>query len=113
MGPLVTYRPPTWPVSIKGVAVDAHGRVLLLKNERQEWELPGGRLASVRLVAARAAPAHRQQGIGVGDELDGIRRESVQRSGLRLARRLRRAGEQFDGNCGHEPFHLLPYWQGH
>jgi 8-oxo-dGTP pyrophosphatase MutT (NUDIX family) len=44
MGPLVTYRPPTWPVSIKGVAVDAHGRVLLLKNERQEWELPGGRL---------------------------------------------------------------------
>src|SRR5260370_25406185 len=44
MGTLVTYRPPTWPVSIKGVAVDAHGRVLLLKNERQEWELPGGRL---------------------------------------------------------------------
>jgi 8-oxo-dGTP pyrophosphatase MutT (NUDIX family) len=40
----VTYRPPTWPVSIKGVAVDAHGRVLLLKNERHEWELPGGRL---------------------------------------------------------------------
>ena len=40
----MTYRPPTWPVSIKGVAVDAHGRVLLLKNERQEWELPGGRL---------------------------------------------------------------------
>jgi 8-oxo-dGTP pyrophosphatase MutT (NUDIX family) len=40
----VTDRPPTWPVSIKGVAVDAHGQVLLLRNERQEWELPGGRL---------------------------------------------------------------------
>ena len=40
----MTYRPPTWPVSVKGVAVDTHGRVLLLKNERQEWELPGGRL---------------------------------------------------------------------
>ncbi|MHB6912761.1 NUDIX hydrolase [Streptomyces sp. DB-54] len=38
------YTPPTWPVSVKGVALDAHGRVLLLKNEREEWELPGGRL---------------------------------------------------------------------
>jgi len=35
--------PPTWPVSVKGVAV-AGGRVALLKNERDEWELPGGRL---------------------------------------------------------------------
>lgn len=34
-----------WAVSVKGVAV-AHGRVLLLKNERDEWELPGGRLES-------------------------------------------------------------------
>lgn len=38
------YTPPLWPVSVKGVAVDTRGRVLLLKNERQEWELPGGRL---------------------------------------------------------------------
>lgn len=35
--------PPTWPVSVKGVAV-AGGRVLLLENERAEWELPGGRI---------------------------------------------------------------------
>jgi len=40
----MTYTPPLWPVSVKGVAVDSHGRVLLLKNEREEWELPGGRL---------------------------------------------------------------------
>lgn len=33
-----------WPVSVKGVAVGSGGRVLLLKNERDEWELPGGRL---------------------------------------------------------------------
>ena len=31
--------------------------------------------ASVRLAAARAARAHREQGIGVGNELDGIRRD--------------------------------------
>ncbi|MFB7329622.1 NUDIX domain-containing protein [Streptomyces sp. NPDC056190] len=40
----MTYTPPLWPVSVKGVALDAERRVLLLKNERDEWELPGGRL---------------------------------------------------------------------
>ena len=33
----------TFPVSVKGVAVQ-DGRVLLLQNERDEWELPGGKL---------------------------------------------------------------------
>jgi 8-oxo-dGTP pyrophosphatase MutT (NUDIX family) len=33
----------TFPVSVKGVLV-RDGRVLLLKNERDEWELPGGKL---------------------------------------------------------------------
>jgi 8-oxo-dGTP pyrophosphatase MutT (NUDIX family) len=32
-----------FPVSVKGVTVQA-GRVLLLENERSEWELPGGKL---------------------------------------------------------------------
>ncbi|GGP88904.1 NUDIX hydrolase [Streptomyces melanogenes] len=40
----MTYTPPLWPVSVKGIALDGQGRVLLLKNERAEWELPGGRL---------------------------------------------------------------------
>jgi 8-oxo-dGTP pyrophosphatase MutT (NUDIX family) len=35
--------PPTFHVSIKGVVVRS-GKVLLLKNERDEWELPGGRI---------------------------------------------------------------------
>jgi len=35
---------PRWPVSVKGVVVDHEDRVLLLRNERREWELPGGRL---------------------------------------------------------------------
>jgi 8-oxo-dGTP pyrophosphatase MutT (NUDIX family) len=33
----------TFPVSVKGVVVRA-GKVLLLENERAEWELPGGKL---------------------------------------------------------------------
>jgi 8-oxo-dGTP pyrophosphatase MutT (NUDIX family) len=32
-----------FPVSIKGVLLEAD-RVVLLENEREEWELPGGRL---------------------------------------------------------------------
>src|SRR5215469_13238479 len=32
-----------FPVSVKAVLV-RDGRVLLLKNEREEWELPGGKL---------------------------------------------------------------------
>jgi 8-oxo-dGTP pyrophosphatase MutT (NUDIX family) len=36
-------RPHTFPVSVKGVCV-REDRVLLLRNERDEWELPGGKL---------------------------------------------------------------------
>ncbi|MFE6272287.1 NUDIX domain-containing protein [Streptomyces goshikiensis] len=38
------YKPSLWPVSVKAVALDQQGRVVLLRNEREEWELPGGRL---------------------------------------------------------------------
>ncbi|MEV6560425.1 NUDIX domain-containing protein [Nocardia sp. NPDC051756] len=37
------YVPHMYSVSVKGVVVRG-GRVLLLKNERHEWELPGGRI---------------------------------------------------------------------
>ena len=37
--------PPVFPVSVKGV-VFVGDRVVLLKNEREEWELPGGRLGA-------------------------------------------------------------------
>jgi 8-oxo-dGTP pyrophosphatase MutT (NUDIX family) len=34
---------PVWPVSVKGVLL-REGRALLLRNPRDEWELPDGRL---------------------------------------------------------------------
>ncbi|MEQ7008002.1 NUDIX hydrolase [Actinopolymorpha sp. B17G11] len=37
------YTPTRFSVSVKGVVV-RDGRVVLLMNERDEWELPGGRL---------------------------------------------------------------------
>src|SRR5688572_2329282 len=33
-----------YPVSVKGVFCTPDGQIVLLKNERNEWELPGGRL---------------------------------------------------------------------
>jgi ADP-ribose pyrophosphatase YjhB (NUDIX family) len=33
-----------YPVSVKGVLFSPHGEVVLLLNEREEWELPGGRI---------------------------------------------------------------------
>lgn len=33
-----------YPVSIKGIFAAPDGRVVLLKNDRHEWELPGGRI---------------------------------------------------------------------
>jgi 8-oxo-dGTP pyrophosphatase MutT (NUDIX family) len=39
----MTYRPALFPVSVKAVIV-RRGKVLLLRNERDEWELPGGKL---------------------------------------------------------------------
>jgi 8-oxo-dGTP pyrophosphatase MutT (NUDIX family) len=39
----VGYQPQLFPVSVKGVVI-REGRVLLLRNERDEWELPGGKL---------------------------------------------------------------------
>lgn len=33
-----------FPVSIKGVLLDPDGAVVLARNDRNEWELPGGRI---------------------------------------------------------------------
>jgi len=41
--PARDYVAHAFPVSVKGVAVQ-DGKVLLLENERDEWELPGGKL---------------------------------------------------------------------
>ena len=47
-----------WPVSVKGV-LGWDGRVVVLRNRRGEWELPGG-----RLDATDASP---EDGVAAGD----------------------------------------------
>ena len=41
--PFESHRELRFPVSVKGVLLEAD-RVVLLLNDRDEWELPGGRL---------------------------------------------------------------------
>jgi len=66
---------------------------------------PRGCSASVRLIAARAACAHREQGIGVGDELDGIRCESAAEATVRVARL--KVGEELEPRGGPEVTHSV------
>jgi len=61
-----------FPVSVKGVAVQ-HGRVLLLRNERSEWELPGGKLElgeDPPACVAREIAEETGWGVTVGPILD-------------------------------------------
>lgn len=58
-----SYKPPLWPVSVKAVVLDDRGRVLLLHNERDEWELPGGRLEIVDQEAGEAADSTPQDAV--------------------------------------------------
>jgi 8-oxo-dGTP pyrophosphatase MutT (NUDIX family) len=63
---------PVWPVSIKGVLFVGR-QVVLLKNERDEWELPGGRLEAGEepgLCLAREISEELGIGVEVGDLLD-------------------------------------------
>ena len=52
--------PPVFPVSIKGV-VFVDERVVLLKNQREEWELPGGRLEAGESPAGCVAREIREE----------------------------------------------------
>jgi ADP-ribose pyrophosphatase YjhB (NUDIX family) len=50
----------TIPISVKGVVV-VEGRVLLLRNERDEWDLPGGRPDAGETYEAAVAREAREE----------------------------------------------------
>ena len=60
-----------WPVSVKGVLL-RHDQVLLLLNERNEWELPGGHVEegeSPKEALAREFQEETAQKIRIGESL--------------------------------------------
>lgn len=61
-----------YPVSVKGILVQ-DGQVVLLKNEREEWELPGGKLdpgESLEECLAREIAEELGVGVKVGNMVD-------------------------------------------
>jgi 8-oxo-dGTP pyrophosphatase MutT (NUDIX family) len=62
----------TIPVSVKGVVV-VEGRVLLLRNDRDEWDLPGGRPDAGESHAAAVVREAREEAnveVAAEDQLD-------------------------------------------
>lgn len=57
-----------WPVSVKGVLV-WDGRVVVLRNDRDEWELPGGRLDATDASPEAALRREMKEELGVDVEV--------------------------------------------
>ncbi|MDH6132434.1 8-oxo-dGTP pyrophosphatase MutT (NUDIX family) [Kitasatospora sp. MAA4] len=67
------FIPRAFPISVKGVVLDHQSRVLLRRNEREEWELPGGKLELGEEPAAcvvRRTEAESGWKVNVGPLLD-------------------------------------------
>lgn len=58
------------PISVKGIVFD-HGKVWLRKNERNEWELPGGKLEPGE-QPEQAAVREMQEELGFATEVVDI-----------------------------------------
>ncbi len=62
-----------YPVSIKGVLFSPAGEVVLARNDRDEWELPGGRIEVGETAAeclAREIEEELALQVAVGDPVD-------------------------------------------
>ena len=79
-----------FPVSVKGVLV-RDGQVLLLKNEREEWELPGGKLGLGEEPLARMTTEPKSGDHRAGAAPPGEGASTGSRAGTKRAR-VRRAG---------------------
>lgn len=61
----------TIPVSVKGIVV-VDGRVLLLRNERDEWDLPGGRPDAAEAYEAAVVRETREEANVTVEALDHL-----------------------------------------
>lgn len=57
-----------WPVSVKGVLAWS-GKVVVLRNDRDEWELPGGRLDATDASPEAALQREMQEELGLDVEV--------------------------------------------
>ena len=72
---------PVWPVSIKGVCL-VGAKVVLLRNERDEWELPGGRLEAGE-DPVPCLKRELEEELGIAAEIDGLNMPEGYRRSIR------------------------------
>lgn len=66
----MTYTPYLIPVSVKGIIIE-NGKVWLRKNERDEWELPGGKI-DPREQPEETVLRELSEELGFTSEVEGI-----------------------------------------
>lgn len=71
-----------FPVSVKAVLVDPAQRVVLLENERGEWELPGGKLEGGEHSAVGRFTAAEMETLPMPDGYRASVRSALERSGI-------------------------------
>ncbi|MFD2235322.1 NUDIX domain-containing protein [Phaeospirillum tilakii] len=80
-----------FPVSVKGVLF-SESKVVLLENERSEWELPGGKLdtgeAPSQCVRNRAATGRGRPGLGADRDAGAGRADPAVAGPLRFPHRI-------------------------
>lgn len=96
-----------YPISIKGVLCSPAGELVLMLNERDEWELPGGRLEpgeTVPQCLAREIEEELDLQIEVGVPLDSYLFEVIPtRHVFIVTHRCRlRDGARFEPRLSHE-----------
>lgn len=65
-----------WPVSVKGVLFDGD-RVLLLENDRGDWELPGGRVDPDDATIEEALAREIEEETGLLAEVGSVRHVEI------------------------------------
>jgi 8-oxo-dGTP pyrophosphatase MutT (NUDIX family) len=67
-----------FPVSVKGVLVTSDGKVVLVLNDRGEWELPGGRIELGESAEdCLAREIEEAAGVKAGDQIIQIEKQNV------------------------------------